>query len=190
MVPAHIARQKTAVSRIAAVLLLLAASLVAVDAPAAASPLNLTCPKGVRHQLDGLYRWQVQRMAQPNSPAAGLASQSDRFTPELFNLLLKARQLTPAQDGRYLDFDVFSNTQVRTFGAAVTGCSEAQGNSIQAAVDVQAGLRNPASGTPRRLVYQLKHDGAGQWHIADITYRNERVFQLKPYLETLLKPMP
>ena len=171
-------------------LTLLASSLIAVQTPATPSALNLACPDEVRQQLDGLYRWQVQRMDQPNSPTAALSSQRDRFAPELFNLLLQARQLTPSTDGRYLDFDVFSNTQARTFGAVVKGCSTSRGNSIQATVEVQFGLGSRASETPRRLEYQLKRDCTGQWKIAEITYHNERVFHLKPYLEKLVNPTP
>ena len=171
-------------------LTLLASSLIAVQTPAPPSALNLACPDEVRQQLDGLYRWQVQRMDQPNSPTAALSSQSERFTPRLFSLLIEARQLTPSEDGRYLDFDVFSNTQVRTFAAVITGCSAAQGNSIQAAVEVQAGLRKRPSETPRRLEYELKRDCTGQWKIAEITYRNERVFHLRPYLEKLVNATP
>ena len=152
--------------------------------------MNLACPTGVRQQLDGLYRWQVQRMNQPDGPTATLSSQRDRFTPELFNLMMEARQLTPTRDGRYLDFDVFSNTQVRTFEAVVTGCNTAQGNSIEAAVEVQVGMRNRASDTPRRLEYALKRDSTGQWRIDEITYRDEPVFQLSTFLEKLVTPTP
>ena len=167
---------------------LLASNLIAVQEPATPPPMNLACPDEVRHQLDGLYQWQVQRMDQPNSPAASLSSQSERFSPRLFSLLTQARQLTPSKDGRYLDFDVFSNTQVRTFSAVITGCSAAQKNSILAAVEVQAGLRKTPSATPRRLEYELKRDCTGQWKITEITYRNERVFHLKTYLEKLVNP--
>jgi len=170
------------------VLPLLAASLITAEMPATPSPLNLPCPTGVRRQLDGLYRWQVQRMDQPNGPTSTLSSQRERFTPELFILLMKARQLTPTRDGRFLDFDVFSNTQVRTFGAVVAGCSAARGNSIDAAVEVQVGLRHRASEPPRRLEYELKRDSTGQWRIDEITYRDEPVFQLTPFLNKLLNP--
>ena len=169
---------------------LLASNLIAVQEPAIPPPMNLACPDEVRHQLDGLYQWQVQRMDQPNSPAASLSSQSERFSPRLFSLLTQARQLTPSKDGRYLDFDVFSNTQVRTFSAVITGCSAAQKNSILAAVEVQAGLRKTPSATPRRLEYELQRDCTGQWKIAEITYRNERVFHLRTYLEKLVNPTP
>ena len=173
-----------------AVLPLLAASLITAKAPATPSPLNLACPTAVRQQLDGLYRWQVQRMDQPAGPTTTLSSQRERFTPELFSLLMKARQLTPMRDGRFLDFDVFSNTQVRTFGAMVTGCSATRSNSIHAGVEVQVGLRNRASETPRRLEYDLKRDSTGEWRIDAITYRDEPGFQLRSFLDKLLKPTP
>ena len=169
---------------------LLASNLIAVQEPATPPPMNLACPDEVRQQLDGLYEWQVQRMDQALGPMAALASQRDCFTPGLFTLLLEASQLSPTQHGRHLDFDVFSDTQVRTFGAVVAGCSAVDGPSIQAAVDVQAGLRKQASGSPRQLTYHLKLNCKGQWQINDITYRNEHVFQLRPYLEALVNPMP
>ena len=182
--------RKTESRGIHTVLPLLAASLMAVEVPRADSKLNLECPNGVHQQLDGLYRWQVQRMDQADGPTAALASQRDRFTPGLYTLLLEASQLNPTEHGRYLDFDVFSDTQVRTFGAVVTGCSAVDGHSIQAAVDVQAGLRQQASGAPRQLIYNLTLNCKDQWQINEITYRNERVFQLRPYLEELVNTTP
>ena len=59
-----------------------------------------------------------------------------------------------------------------------------------AAVNVQAGLRQQDSGTPRQLIYNLTLNCTGQWQINEITYRNERVFQLRPYLEALVNPTP
>ena len=102
---------------------------------------------------------------------------------------MEARQLKRTSDGRYLDFDVFSDTQVMTFGATVTGCSAEIGNSIQATVNVQAGLRGRTGEPPRKLLYELKRDSTGSWRINDITYLNERVFQLKPFLQKLIKSM-
>ena len=75
------------------------------------------------NQLDDFYRWQVQHMEQRVDRIKDLSSQRQRFTPSLFALLLQARKLEPMRDGRYLSFDVFSNTQVATFGAKVIGCS-------------------------------------------------------------------
>ena len=165
---------------------LLATSLVATVVTASDGP----CPRGVIDQLDGLYRWQVQRMEQRGDAVKALATQRQRFTPSLFELLMEARQLKPSRDDRYLDFDVFSNTQVSTFGARVTGCSAEIGNSIRARVDVQAGLRGRSGEPPRKLLYELNQDSTGNWRINEITYLNERVFQLKPFLQQLIKSMP
>ena len=87
-------------------------------------------------------------------------------------------------------FDVFSNTQVQTFAAVVTGCSAVRGNSIQAAVEVVAGRRKPANRNPRHLVFELRRNSLGQWLIAEVTYRDEQMFQLRPLLETLLNQTP
>ena len=165
---------------------LLATSLIAVAVPAT----DRACPKGVIAQIDGLYQWHVKPFDGNEDPDKAFSSQRQRFTPSLFKLLLEARQLTPTRDGRYLDFDVFSNTQVATFGAKVSGCSAEKGNSIEARVDVTAGLTGRPSGTPRRLLYELNRDGKGNWRINNITYLDGKVFQLRPFLQELLQPTP
>ncbi|QNI53912.1 hypothetical protein SynBIOSE41_01396 [Synechococcus sp. BIOS-E4-1] len=170
-------------NRAAKMLTQLATSLIAMAVPATTG----TCPQGVIEQLDGLYRWQVQRMDSNEDRVKALSSQRQRFTPSLFRLLMEARQLTPSRDGRFLDFDVFSNTQVATFGAKVSGCSAEKGNSIEARVDVEAGLTGRPSGTPRRLLYELNRDGKGNWRINNITYLDGKVFQLRPFLQELLQ---
>ena len=62
------------------------------------------------------------------------------------------------RDGRFLDidldFDVFSNNQVATFGAKVSGCRTEKENSLQTEVDVEVGLSGRSSGIPRRLLYE------------------------------------
>ena len=132
-------------------LCLLAGILIALGMPAKAGP----CPAGVVNQLDDLYRGLAQRMEQRVDRIKDLSSQRQRFTPSLFALLLQARKLEPIRDGRYLSFDVFSNTQVATFGAKVTGCSAQKAISLEAEVNVEVGLRNRPSGTPRRLLYEM-----------------------------------
>ena len=167
-------------------LFLLATSLIAMAIPATAGP----CPEGVVNQLDGLYRWQVQRMETREDPVAALSTQRQRFTPSLFELLLQARALQPMRDGRFLDFDVFSNTQVATFGAKVISCSAEQRHIIQAEVDVEAGLTGRPSGTPRRLLYEMHRDSKNTWRINNITYLDKPGFQLRPFLQKLLNPTP
>ena len=67
------------------------------------------------------------------------------------------------RDGRFLeidlDFDVFSNTQVATFGAKVSGCRAEKVNSLQTEVDGEGGLSGRSNGTPRRLPYEMNQDG-------------------------------
>ena len=164
-------------------LTLLATSMIAIAVPA----IDGACPKGVIDQLDGLYHWQVKRMDSNKDPAKALFSQRQRFTPSLFELLMEARQLRPTRDGRYLDFDVFSGTQVLTFGAKIKGCSARETDSIQAKVDVQAGLRGRSGEPPRKLLYELNRDNTGSWRINDITYLNGEIFELRPFLLKLTK---
>ena len=165
---------------------LLATSLIAVAVPAADRP----CPKGVIDQIDGLYQWHVKPFDDNEDPDKAFSSQRQRFTPSLFKLLLEARQLTPARDGRFLDFDVFSNTQVATYGAKVKGCSAGKGNSIQAEVAVDVGLRGQSSGIPQRLLYELNKGNTGSWRINNITYLDGTVFQLRSFLQQLIEPTP
>ena len=165
---------------------LLATSLIAVAVPA----VDRACPKGVIAQIDGLYQWHVKPFDGNEDPDKAFSSQRQRFTPSLFKLLLEARQLTPARDGRFLDFDVFSNTQVATYGAKVKGCSAEKGNSIQAEVAVGVGLRGQASGIPQRLLYELNKGNTGSWRINNITYLDGTVFQLRSFLQQLIEPTP
>lgn len=168
---------------------LLAATLMAMTpAPAAAS-----CPAAVRDQLDGLYRWQLQQQKlQENgrqSLEQAIASQRDRFTPGLFRLLQQAFALTPAADGRFVDFDVFSGTQVETLGARVLGCSSPLPAGLKAQVAVQASLRGRPAQSPQLLTYSLKPAAGGAWRIDDISYPGEAGFRLRPFLrELLLQP--
>lgn len=125
------------------------------------------CPAPVKAQLDGLYRWQVggQELRGPLE----IASQKGRFTDELYQKLRRAYALDPAS-GRYVDWDLFSGTQVHTFGAKVLGCTALPGGVMEALVAVQAGLRNRPSEVPQNLRYQLMMDPVGTWKIADIVY--------------------
>ena len=164
---------------------LLATGLIAVAVPAA----DRACPKGVIAQLDGLYQWHMKHMDGNEDLDKAFSSQRQRFTPSLFKLLLEAKQLTPTRYGRFLDFDVFNNTQVATYGAKVNGCSAEKGNSIQAEVAVDVGLRGQSSGTPQRLLYGLNNIKGG-WRINNITYLDGKVFELRSFLQKLVDPTP
>jgi hypothetical protein len=145
------------------------------------------CPAAVKAQLDGLYRWHVAQQDRPGP--IELKSQKSRFTDGLYQKLRRAYGLDPAS-GRFVDFDLFSGTQVSTFGAKVPGCTADPGGGLEALVAVQAGLRNRASEAPQQLRYQLVRGPAGSWKIADIVYSHPAGFRLSSYLAELLAPQP
>ena len=146
------------------------------------------CPAPMKAQLDGLYRWQVAR--QELRGPLEIASQKSRFTDELYQKLRRAYALDPAS-GRYVDFDLFSGTQVHTFGAKVLGCAALPGGVMEAFVAVQAGLRNRPSEAPQQLRYQLVMDPFGTWKIADIVYPDPNDSRrLTSFLAELLDPKP
>ncbi len=145
------------------------------------------CPAGVKAQLDGLYRWQVAR--QERSGPIEIRSQQNRFTPGLYQKLRRAYGLDPAS-GRFVDFDLFSGTQVTTFGARVLGCTAAPGGGLEALVAVQAGLRKRPSEAPQQLRFQLVSGPGGSWTIADIVYAHPAGFRLSSFLAELLAPKP
>ena len=142
------------------------------------------CPAALSQQLDSLYRWQIERQ---NSPSPrDLSSQRHRFTPELYQQLQQAFALTPERDGRFVDFDVFSGTQVMTFGARVSGCSRIKSGRINAQVSVDTGLRGRSSGRPQQLRYRMVQRD-GRWRIADIHYPGDPGFSLSSFLSSLLQ---
>ncbi|AFY28855.1 hypothetical protein [Cyanobium gracile] len=153
--------------------------------PVLAAVALTPCPAPVQVQLDGLYRWQVAR--QERSGPIEIKSQQSRFTPGLYQKLRRAYGLNPAS-GRFVDFDLFSGTQVSTFGAKVLGCTALPGGGLEARVAVQAGLRNRPSEAPQQLHYQLVRGPAGSWKIADIVYAHPAGFRLSSYLAELLGP--
>ena len=55
-------------------------------------------------------------------------------------------------------------------------------------MNVEVGLRNRPSGTPRQLLYEMSKNSKGSWQINNITYLDEPGFQLRPYLKELLNP--
>lgn len=149
---------------------------------AAAGPVP--CPAAVMAQINGLYRWQIAR--QDARGALDLTSQRERFTPALYQQLEDAFRLNPA-DGRFVDFDVFSGTQVRTFGAHILSCAPLDQNSLEAQVSVEVGLLNRPADAPVLLRYQMLPTGTGTWRIADISYPGEPGFKLSRFLGDLLE---
>ena len=176
--------RQTDSSRFVRMLPLMAASLFAMATPATTGP----CPASVVNQLDGLYRWEVQRMEQRVDQITSLSTQRHRFTPSLFELLLQAYKLRPSSDGgRFLGFNVFNSSQVSTFRAKVIGCSAQKASSIQAEVSVDVGLRG-RPGIPRGLLYEMNKGSKGSWRINNIKYLDDGRVSLRHYLQDLLNP--
>ena len=142
------------------------------------------CPAALSQQLDGLYRWQIER--QNSHSPRDLSSQRQRFTPELYQLLQQGFAVTPARNGRFVDFDVLSGTLVTTFGARVSGCTRLKAGSINAEVSVDTGLRGRSSGRPQQLEYRMVQRD-GRWCIADIYYPGDPGFSLSCFLRSLLQ---
>lgn len=162
---------------------LLAVTLLA--AGTASPPPAEACPAGVVEQLNGLYAWQVARQ---DAPGRGdLDAQSQRFTADLFAPLKQAWDLDPRTDGAYLDFDVFSGTQMATYGAEVRRCQSLTPDQIDAEVAVAWGRGGQPVPTPSLLDYRMvrEHD---RWRISEITYRSaDEPYTLSSTLTNLLK---
>jgi hypothetical protein len=152
--------------------------------PAAQPQGSVPCPPAASALVDGFYRWFLASGA----GRADFQSQRQRFTPELDGELRTAFALQPA-DGRYGDFDPFSNTQVASYGhhisQRIAGCRWDPSGLLLLRVEVLAGLdRARASNVP--LDYLLRPAGAS-WRIADIRYPGEQSFSLRAYLQHLLQ---
>lgn len=163
------------------------AALLLTAAPAlpAAAAAPAACPASAVAVLDGLYRWHIAK--QNDSGPMLLISQRERFTPELYSQLVQAAALRPGDGEMFLDFDVFSGTQVGTHGASVSSCRSV-GPDLEAQVTVLVGLRKREEPQPVVLQYRLVADPTGSWRIADITYRDEPPFRLSEHLGKMLKP--
>jgi hypothetical protein len=168
---------------IPSVLPLLISSVLAVGpAGAFAAPLQrpVPGPPGATAQLDGFYRWFLVS----KDGRSKFQSQRQRFTPELYQELRAGFALQPV-DGRFVDFDPFSNTQVASYGHRIAACHRDASGLLLMRVEVLAGL-GPSRATYQPVDYVLTADG-GYWRIADIRYPGEVSFSLREYLQKLLK---
>jgi len=161
---------------------LLAAGLLTTAVGAAPAPQQraMPCPPAATQPLDGFYRW-----AFTTADVRGkFPSQKKRFTPELAEQLTAAFALQPS-DGRFVDFDPFSNTQVNSYSHQIAGCWQEPGGLLRMRVLVLAGLgRSRAS--EQTLDYRLSREGSS-WRIADIHYPGAVSFSLGTFLQQLLQ---
>jgi hypothetical protein len=171
---------------IPATTILLSVSLLTVSAaaaPAAPPGQAVPCPLAATAQLDGFYRWFLAT----SDGRASFGSQEQRFTPELYANLSAGFALQPA-DGRFVDFDPFSNTQVASYGHRIASCRREENEQLLMRVEVLAGL-SPSRASTVPLDYVLSPEGEA-WRIADIRYPGEMSFSLIEYLHDLLHAQP
>ena len=124
-----------------------------------------SCPEGVVAQLNGLYKWHIAAQGRNTFP-----SQKSRFTPTLYGRIERAFALSPERDGRFVDFDIFSNTQVETYGADVLACYPGVGSRTEAIVAVQVGIRGVSSDFPMILRYRMIRSSRDSWRISNILW--------------------
>jgi hypothetical protein len=171
---------------IPATTILLTGTLLAVSsaaAPAAPPGQAVPCPPAATALLDGFYRWFLAS----SDGRSSFGSQEQRFTPELYASLSAGFALRPA-DGRFVDFDPFSNTQVASYGHRIASCRREGNALLLMRVEVLAGL-SPSRASPVPLDYVLSREGE-TWRIADIRYPGEMSFSLSEYLHDLLQAQP
>jgi hypothetical protein len=171
---------------IPATTILLTGTLLAVSsaaAPAAPTGQAVPCPPAATALLDGFYRWFLAS----SDGRSTFDSQEQRFTPELYASLSAGFALRPA-DGRFVDFDPFSNTQVASYGHRIASCRREENELLLMLVEVLAGL-SPSRASTVPLDYVLSPKGEA-WRIADIRYPGEMSFSLIEYLHDLLHAQP
>jgi hypothetical protein len=142
-----------------------------------------SCPEGVDSQLNDLYAWHV---AAPDRDT--FLSQQQRFTPFLYGRISRAFDLSPARDGRFVDLDIFSGTQVATFGADVLACYPSGGSTVDVIVAVRTGLRGQESDVPQILRYRMIKDSTDNWRISNIVWDaiHSESHSLNRFLDRLL----
>jgi hypothetical protein len=163
--------------------MLLASGMMSGPTATTAAPLQnmVPCPAAATAQLDGFYRWFLTTK---DGGRSQLQSQKQRFSPELYRELRAAFALQPA-DGRFVDFDPFSNSQVGSYGHRIAGCQWNGDGLLLMRVEVFAGLGSSRT-SPLPLDYVLSPSGQS-WPITDIRYPGEVNFSLRSNLQGLLK---
>jgi hypothetical protein len=111
------------------------------------------------------YEWYIRNNDQYRDR---IAEQQRVFTPELYRNLVAAFQKQP-QDGAWLDFDPFSNTQVGSFSVVVRSVRQSPQNNLTTEVDIDiyAGLRRPGTPVPIKVLVGQQD---GQWQIKNLVY--------------------
>jgi len=161
---------------------LLAAAALAVGFLPPLPAQAAACPAAATDLVSGFYRWYL---AHPDHYREAIASQAQRFTPLLLSRLVRGFQRRP-EDGSFIDFDPFSNSQASAFGFRLQECRAGAQGTLVLRVAVRAGLR-PASASSVPLDYLLV-PRTGGWQISDIRYPSSDNFSLSTFLQGLLTP--
>jgi Protein of unknown function (DUF3828) len=145
----------------------------AIVAIATLHPTSLSAqtasPQTVVNQF---YQWFLTT----ESIQENFVQQQAAFTPELYDQLVTAWQKRPRADTKFVDFDVFSGTQVDMAKATVRSTIQTTPNS-NAEVDIDLfegrirnGTRVQVSNTPIPIKVILEKKDSEPWRIRNIIY--------------------
>jgi hypothetical protein len=111
------------------------------------------------------YQWYVQNQA---NARGRIDQQKSAFEPNFYQQLVLAFQKRP-QDGRFLDFDPFSDSQVNTYRMVVrsTRRSSYSSQGAEVDIDVYAGLRPPGTPVPIKVLVRQQDN---RWQISNLVY--------------------
>uniref|UniRef100_B8HJZ2 DUF3828 domain-containing protein n=1 Tax=Cyanothece sp. (strain PCC 7425 / ATCC 29141) TaxID=395961 RepID=B8HJZ2_CYAP4 len=132
--------------------------------------------------VEGFYQWYVSNQDRLRQK---LSQQKDLFEPVLYQQLIQAFQKQPQDGQRWLDFDPFSDTQVRTYSSKVRSVKLKEDKAI-IDIDVYAGLRQPGSPVPIQVLLQRQND---KWQITNFVYR-QNSNSLLQILQDINQPSP
>ncbi len=127
-----------------------------------ANALAASTPQAVVTQF---YQWYLQN--QPNERRR-IDQQRSAFEPDFYQQLVLAFQKQP-QDGSFLDFDPFSDSQVNAYRMVVrsTRRSSYSNQEAEVDIDVYAGLRPPGTPVPIKVLVQQQ---SNRWQISNFVY--------------------
>lgn len=122
----------------------------------------MNSPQAVVQQF---YQWYLQNQ---RGVREQINQQRSAFTPQFYQQLAKAFQKQP-HDGKWLDVDPFSNTQVSAYRFVVKSVRLSPGNNRSAEVDIEvyAGLRPPGKPVPIKVLVERTGD---RWQIRNLVY--------------------
>ncbi|MCS6812309.1 MAG: YbjP/YqhG family protein, partial [Cyanobacteria bacterium] len=109
------------------------------------------------------YQWYLQNQSRARER---INQQRSAFTPQFYQQLTQAFQKQPG-DGKWLDFDPFSNTQVSAYRFVVKSVrlSPQNNRSAEVNIEVYADLRPPGRPVPIKVLVDRTGD---RWQIRNL----------------------